>query len=121
MPDSVVAEIICEQCGEPVAAGAASCARCGSSTGIGPGRPAESVSRGEARTAWYDNRIVVLCLLWAAMGPLALPILWYSRAFSPLSKLVQTVLMACLTAFIAWGLWYSWTVTLPMLRDLWRG
>jgi hypothetical protein len=121
MPQALIAEIICERCGQPVAAGLGKCARCGSPTVREPAESPAVVSKSQPATAWYDNRIVVLCLLWAAMGPFALPILWCSRAFSPLSKLVQTALMACLTAFIVWGLWYSWTVTLPMLRELLGG
>jgi hypothetical protein len=121
MRTSAVAEIICERCGQAVAIDAGKCPHCGAATIMGPAEDAAAESNAPAWTPWYDNRIVVLCLMWAAMGPFALPILWYSRAFSPLSKLVQTVLMAALTAFIAWGLWYSWTVTLPMIRDLLRG
>lgn len=121
MHTSTVAEIICDRCRQAVSVGAASCPYCGAATGIEPADQAATVPSDGPRTPWYDNRIVVLCLMWGPMGPFALPILWFSRAFSPLSKMVQTILMAALTAFIAWGLWYSWTVTLPMIRDLFRG
>lgn len=121
MSGPTVIEIICKQCRRPIAADATECLHCGAATGRVPTEPGEQLATGRKVIPWYDNRIVVLCLMWAAMGPFALPILWYSRAFSPLSKLLQTIGIAFLTAFIAWGLWFAWNVTLPMMMDLFRG
>jgi hypothetical protein len=121
MSGPTVIEVICKQCRLPIASDATACLHCGAATGLTANKSGDLPSTVRKTVPWYDNRIVVLCLMWAAMGPFALPILWYSRAFSPLSKLLQTIGMAFLTAFIAWGLWFAWNVTLPMMMDLFRG
>jgi len=39
---------------------------------------------------WCDRRWFVLVMLFLVLGPLALPMLWSSRSFSPLAKTLLT-------------------------------
>jgi len=41
---------------------------------------------------WSDRRWFVLVMLFFVLGPLALPMLWSSRSFTPVSKTVLTAL-----------------------------
>lgn len=59
-----------------------------------------------------ESRGTVLVLLFAALGPLALGVLWKSPRFSVLSKLLLTVLTLGQLVLAVWLLWLvmSWMV-----------
>lgn len=52
-----------------------------------------------------DNPWVVLILLFFVMAILGLPVLWKSRGFSTLSKIILSVVVTLYTAFIFWLFW----------------
>lgn len=52
-----------------------------------------------------DNPWVVLALLFFVMAILGLPVLWKSRGFSTLSKVVLSVVVTLYTALIFWFFW----------------
>ena len=49
-------------------------------------------SGGPARMRWYHRPFWVLVLLFVVLGPLGLPYLWRSPAFSRRAKIVLTLL-----------------------------
>jgi hypothetical protein len=61
-----------------------------------------------------DNPWLVLLLLFFVLGPLALPMLWQSRAFTPLWKLIWTLLTV---AYIFFTLWLLYFVTNKMILE----
>lgn len=52
-----------------------------------------------------DNPWIVLFLLFFVMAILGLPVLWKSRGFSTLSKLVLSVVVTLYTALLFWLFW----------------
>lgn len=66
-----------------------------------------------------DNPWVVLILLFFVMAILGLPVLWKSRGFSPLSKVVLSVVVTLYTALLFWLvgllLWWCWSIVAPEL------
>ncbi len=59
---------------------------------------AESDSSGRIR--WYHRRGVVLLLLFVVLGPIGLPYLWKSPAFSRGMKIVLTLLVVAYTGLL---------------------
>jgi len=55
---------------------------------------------GGPRLPWYQRPVWVLVLLFVVLGPLALPQLWKSPAFSRGAKIVLTVLVVAYTALL---------------------
>jgi len=54
-----------------------------------------------------ESRVMVLLLLFAVLGPLALPVLWRSSRFSGVWKVFLTALVLVFTVVVVWGLWYA--------------
>jgi hypothetical protein len=54
-----------------------------------------------------DQRWVVLLLLFGVMGPLAIPILWKSRGFSILAKIVLSFAVTIYIVALAWCAWLA--------------
>lgn len=52
-----------------------------------------------------DNPWVVLILLFFVMAILGLPVLWKSKGFTPLWKVVWSVVVTLYTALIFWLFW----------------
>ena len=62
---------------------------------------------------------MIVLLLFAVLGPLALPMLWRSPQFPRFWKVVLTVLVAVVTVFIVWACWYVLNTTvMGPLREL---
>jgi RsiW-degrading membrane proteinase PrsW (M82 family) len=76
-----------------------------------PGRPGN-------RQKWMESRWAVLVSLFFLFGPLALPMLWRSRQFSPVWKIILTTLVLGATALIIGLLWYVVNKALEPLTDL---
>jgi len=53
-----------------------------------------------AHVRWSDRRWFVLLMLFFVLGPLALPMLWSSRSFTPASKTVLTALSLATTVLV---------------------
>ncbi|MCX6071165.1 MAG: hypothetical protein NTU91_09970, partial [Chloroflexi bacterium] len=78
----------------------------------GPSKPAGVAAK------WSESPWVVLLALFLVLGPLGLPMLWRSRRFSLLWKLLLTVLMTAITIFILAMVWYVTNQALAPLREL---
>ena len=65
-----------------------------------------------------DNPWVVLMMLFVVLGPLALPMLWRSRGFSPLWKALLTLLMVGVTVLILFLMWFVVAKALDPLEQL---
>jgi hypothetical protein len=63
-------------------------------------------SRAFSRNPLLDNPWVILLLLFFALGPLALPMLWQGKAFSRRAKWILTILVVGYTLFCLWLLWF---------------
>ena len=102
----------CPRCDGPIDSDDRFCRRCGAALGARVQPP------GNKRSDWSESRAVVLLMLFAALGPLALPMLWRSRSFTVGAKLGLTVAVIAATALAIWLLWYAITILLQSLRDL---
>ena len=60
----------------------------------------ETPSRGDV--AWYHKPIWVAVLALFVLGPLALPLVWRSPAFSTAARWVATVLILLYTVLMVW-------------------
>lgn len=61
---------------------------------------------------------MVLLMLFAVLGPLALPMLWRSRRFSRFWKVVLTLAVASLTVLVVVALWWAVARLFAALADL---
>jgi CHASE2 domain-containing sensor protein len=76
-------------------------------SGLADGRPRASDSRG-----------IVLMMLFLALGPLALPMLWRSRGFSPLWKTLLTVIVTGATLALLFVIWFVIAKAIEPLSQL---
>lgn len=128
MSEPLLPSTKCQRCGAEIAAGGRFCSMCGA--------PRPGVVRAEAvdqptvpqhratppgkRVGWQYSRGVVLLMLFALLGPLALSLLWRSPEFSRFWKIVLTLLVVAVTIFVVWVLWFmvadllaAWNQGLP--------
>ena len=122
-----VKKVVCPQCSAELDAGDSFCRRCGARTDAAASRA--SVQRGGAPatpqpggpgTPHHDvaeSRWAVLVLLFAALGPLAFPVLWRSPKFSRAWKVFLTVLVLIFTVVIVLVLWYAINRFVDALRE----
>jgi hypothetical protein len=66
----------------------------------------------------WDNRSTVLIMLFLVLGPFGLPMLWISRAFSPLWKILLTTVMLALTGLIVYSIYRLFVLSLAPLNEL---
>jgi hypothetical protein len=52
--------------------------------------------------AWYHRPFWIVVLALVALGPLALPLVWRSPAFSPTGRWVATALILGFTLVLVW-------------------
>src|SRR4051812_23898367 len=71
---------------------------------VAPSAPRWSSSAPKWRQL-VDNAWLVLGILFFVTLFLGLPALWISRGFSPLSKVIWTILVLIWTAFVFWLFW----------------
>jgi hypothetical protein len=69
----------------------------------------------QPRLRWTESPWIILPVMFIVVGPLALPMLWRSRAFTKPWKLVVTVLCLGYTAIL---LWYCGVVVREVVRSL---
>lgn len=98
-----VQDNFCRHCGLPMKGGVAG--------GYAP--PVKS-----DRPGWSENPWVVLASLFLVFGPLGLPMLWRSRRFSLLWKIILTVVVLVLTVLIFVLIWYVVDQALAPLKEL---
>ncbi len=70
------------------------------------------------RDRLYYRRWFVLLMLFAALGPLAIPLLWRSPHFSVGWKAILTVAVLALTAVLVWILGVVVLLFLEQLREI---
>jgi hypothetical protein len=125
MDDAVVAEITCCQCRAAIATGDKYCRHCGAVTGEPEDGGATAAvdarivpSHAAAQRGCWENPWVILSLLFLAIGPFAIPLLWRSRRFSLLWKSVLTILVLGVTALLLWLLWVIAKQFIAPLREI---
>ena len=124
-----IRQIVCLRCLTELDVGDEFCRRCGAQTsrpaaetspqspGIAaPPEPAPAAPRATPGVA--ESRALVLLLLFAVLGPLALPVLWRSPRFSRPWKMLLTILVLIFTVVIVGALWYAVTLFLGSLKEL---
>ena len=115
MNDAVVGRIVCHQCHAALDAGDAFCRHCGVPT----------VERGSSPSlrppGIWESPVVVLPLLFLVLGPLALPLLWRSRRFTRVWKIIHTILVLGETVFLAWTAWFALQQAMASLQQLQQG
>jgi hypothetical protein len=99
----------CRRCGTPTPRVQAAWAAESPAT---PGPPKSSGGK------LLEGRITVLTMLFAVMGPLALPLLWRSSRFSLAWKVVLTLLVLLLTGIVIGLFSYVVEMTLAPLKEL---
>jgi hypothetical protein len=104
MSNPIIPKIVCQRCRASLDADDNYCRRCGA-----PTVNAQSESR------WWESPWVIVPMLLLVIGPLALPMLWRSRQFSQLWKIILTVLVTILTAWLCWRLWVAMQQTAAAL------
>jgi hypothetical protein len=107
MSNTISAEIVCRRCRARIDATDNYCRVCGEPTSdFAPHKPKRS-----------DNPWLILVLLFCVLGPFAFPLLWRSRAFSPLWKIILTIVVTGLTIFVFWFIWHYTQKMLESLTD----
>jgi xanthine/uracil/vitamin C permease (AzgA family) len=79
---------------------------------------AELANGPRGRRPYSERPGMVLLMLFAVLGPLALPMLWRSGRFSVFWKVVLTVLVTLITVLIVWILWYVVSQLIEAIREL---
>jgi hypothetical protein len=111
MKDDTFKTSVCRNCGATRDATDNYCRRCGMPT------PNQQATR---PLGWSESPWFILPLLFLIIGPLALPLLWRSRYFTPLGKLILTVLVAILTVYLCWSVWVVVNQAIEPLNELER-
>jgi hypothetical protein len=99
---------LCPTCRAPVDTTDRYCRRCGAALG--------SLSARQPRR--WDSPWIVLTLLFLVAGPFALPLLWFSRRFTAFWKIVLTLLVLAITAYIGWQVWQIYQQLAKSLQEL---
>ena len=114
-----VQKIVCRRCFALLDVSDDFCRRCGAAAAGDSTTVAASVGVAATRNSrGTDNPWVVLLMLFAVLGPLALPMLWRSRAFSPLWKTLLTFSMVGVTALVVFLMWLLIVKALVPLQQL---
>ena len=87
---SMLDKTLCRRCATVLESTDLYCPHCGQTTAEDWAAPGSPDSGGHVRLR--DRRWFVLAMLFFVVGPFALPMLWRSRAFTPLAKTAFTVL-----------------------------
>lgn len=125
-------KIVCPRCGAQIDPRDDPCPHCGALTHAAATQAAEPspdglitpelvserpVDRPRARRDVAESRWAVLVLLFAALGPLALHVLWRSPRFSPAWKVFLTLLVLIFTVVVVVVLWYAIDRFVEALRE----
>ena len=114
-----VQKIVCRRCFTVLDVSDDFCRRCGAATAGDGGAVAAPVGVAATRKSkGTDDPWVVLLMLFVVLGPLALPMLWRSRGFSPLWKTLLTLVMVGVTALLFFLIWLFIAKALEPLQQL---
>ena len=132
MSDLPAPKTVCDRCNAAVDATDQYCRHCGAAV-VAVGSPAQgndvaadaptaiataSAAARVARPRWSENPWVILPLLFLLLGPFALPMLWRSRCFPRLWKIILTIVVTVITVWICWQLWLVFQQAWGLVRDL---
>ena len=125
MHDPVLTRIACRQCHAAVDAGDNYCRHCGAATDAAENGGAATAidaraapSHAAGQPGRWEDPWAVLVLLFLAIGPFALPLLWRSRRFTLLWKSILTVLVLGVTVLLLWFLWFIVREFIAPLRQI---
>jgi len=110
-------ERVCPHCGAPTHAQANHVAEPSADELITPELVSDGPERPPPRRDVAESRWAVLVLLFAALGPLALHVLWRSPRFSPGWKVVLTLLVVIFTVVVVVVLWYAVDRCVDVFRE----
>jgi ribosomal protein L40E len=121
-----IEKIVCRRCFALLEVEDNYCRRCGTPTArVQAAWAAESgkadsppLPEPKSRGKLLDGRISVLTMLFAVLGPLALPLLWQSPRFSLAWKVVLTLAVLLLTGIVVGLFCYVVQMTLAPLKEL---
>jgi hypothetical protein len=99
MSVSEIEKIVCHRCHAVLDLGDNYCRHCGAPTSASIPPP--------AGPRLGESRLLILIMLFAVLGPLALPMLWRCRCFSRTWKTILTLLVLGATLAVFGLLWYS--------------
>ena len=102
--DLGLAAMLCTRCHEPVDALDRFCRHCGARRG--------------GKNALHQKPLVILCLLFLVIGPLALPLLWRSESFTRNQKLGITLANLAFIGGIALAMLALFRAYMQMILDL---
>ena len=112
-----IEKIVCPQCCAVLDVSDNFCRHCGRPTRESAAGHSRQIATTARKSTWAESRAMVFVMLFVVLGPLALPLLWRSREFSLLWKIVLTVVMVVLTALILYLIWYVIYKSLEPLRQ----
>lgn len=117
-----IEKALCYHCYAVVDVGDNFCRRCGAPLGEAAADPRAAAwdrpDRSRRPSRWSESPWTVLPALFLLFGPLALPMLWRSRRFPTVWKIILTTTVLAVTA-TAFGLvWYVFYKSLEPLRHL---
>ena len=103
-------QVACRRCDAALDSADNFCRHCGAPTTDEPESPAAPrPARPVEKQSLRDNPWAMLGMLFLAIGPLALPLLWSGRAFGRLAKFALTLLVIGQTMAIIWAAYYFTT------------
>jgi ribosomal protein L40E len=115
MEPKLVDTIVCPACGAELPPSARVCARCGSATtaSMAGGSQLPPAATCRAGRSLLDEPWFILGLLFLVTAVLGLPLLWTSRGFSRVWRIVLSVAVTLYTAALLWGfgLIMHWSVS----------
>ena len=114
-----IEKVLCRQCYAVIDVEDKFCRHCGTPTAVSRSAPPQKLpAQSNTRPKLTDNRWVIVVMLFAVLGPVALPMLWRSSAFSMPWKIVLTVIVLGVTALAVWLLWHVTERALAPLKEL---
>ena len=121
MNNKVALQLVCLECSASIDAGSEICPSCGA-----PVSAEKGVTHGSTQAQQpmglqnlVHNRWAVLGMLFLALAALGLPLLWASRAFSRVAKVVLTIVVVGYTALIVWLIAVMLRLVYAQLIQLW--
>lgn len=114
MAPELVATTVCAECGADLPPSAGVCPGCGIASSVAAVRkPPALASSAAGGRSLLDRPWFVLGLLFFVTAILGLPLLWISRGFPRVWKIVLSVVVTVYTALLLWGFWWlmNWSVS----------